>query len=230
MRTTSARFSPPDAAWFDRWMTTVGSKLLMGGTGSILVAFLILHLAGNLLVYRGQAALGAYSALLFREPLLLWMARGILLVSVGVHIVVAARLSWRAWAARPIQYHRRAPQTSTLASRTMRWTGLGISGFVVFHILHLTTGTIRPAPFRKEDVYRNVVGGLAVGWVSAVYLAAMALIGLHIWHGTWAAFRSLGFSPPSSRPTRRPLAWILALLIWAGFTSIPIAVLSGLVR
>ncbi|RKH71639.1 succinate dehydrogenase/fumarate reductase cytochrome b subunit [Corallococcus interemptor] len=212
------------------WGTTVGMKILMAATGVVLVVFLVFHLAGNLLVYQGAGALNAYSALLRREPLLLWLARAVLLFAVCVHIAAAARLGWRDFQARPVRYRQLVPQSATLASRTMRWSGLGIATFVVFHLLHLTTGTIRPAPFEEVDVYRNVVGGFRVGWVAIVYLVAMVLIGMHVWHGAWASLRSLGVSRPSLHPKRRPVAWVLALLLWAGFTSIPIAVLLGVVR
>jgi succinate dehydrogenase / fumarate reductase cytochrome b subunit len=229
----------PGTAWLDArgqrrsaqlWRTTVGMKVLMGTTGVVLVVFLVFHLAGNLLVYQGPAALNAYSALLRREPMVLWLARGVLLVSAAVHVAAAARLWWRDWRARPVRYRRVDPQSATLASRTMRWSGIGIAAFIVFHLLHLTTGTIRPAPFDEVNVYRNVVGGFRVGWVSAVYLVSMALIGVHVWHGAWSSFRSLGLSRPSSQPKRRPIAWILALLLWTGFTSIPVAILLGAVR
>jgi succinate dehydrogenase / fumarate reductase, cytochrome b subunit len=212
------------------WGTTVGMKLLMAATGIVLVVFLVFHLAGNLLVYQGAGALNAYSALLRREPLLLWLARAVLLFSVGVHIAAATGLWRRDVHARPIRYRRMVPQSATLASRTMRWSGLGIAAFVVFHLLHLTTGTIRPAPFEEGDVYRNVVGGFHVGWVAVVYLVSMTLIGMHVWHGAWASLRSLGVSRPSLHPKRRPVAWVLALLLWAGFTSIPISILLGAVR
>ena len=212
------------------WGTTVGMKVLMAATGIVLVVFLVFHLAGNMLVYQGPRALNAYSALLRREPLLLWVARAVLLVSVVVHIAAAARL-WRFDVhARPVRYRLVVPQSATLASRTMRWSGVGLAAFIVFHLLHLTAGTIQPVPFDEVEVYRNVVGGFRVGWVAAIYLFSMALIGMHVWHGAWASLRSLGLSRPSPHPKRRPVAWVLALLLWAGFTSIPIAVLLGAVR
>lgn len=213
-----------------RWDTTVGMKVVMAATGVILVVFLVLHVAGNLLVYEGQGALDAYSALLRREPLLLWLARAVLFVAAVVHIAAATRLWRRDVHARPVRYLRVVPQSATLASRTMRWSGIGIAIFIVFHLLHLTTGTIEPVAFHEGEVYRNVVGGFRVGWVAAVYLVSMALIGLHVWHGAWASLRSLGLSRASRRPKHRPIAWILAILLWAGFTSIPIAVLLGVVH
>lgn len=212
------------------WGTTVGMKVLMAATGIVLVVFLVFHLAGNLLVYQGPRSLNAYSALLRREPLLLWLARAILLVSTIVHVVAAVRLWHRDLDARPVGYRKAVPQSATLASRTMRWSGVGLAAFIVFHLLHLTTGTIRPAPFDEAEVYRNVVGGFRVGWVAAVYLVSMALLGAHVLHGAWASFRSLGLSQPSPDPKRRPIGTVLAVLLWAGFTSIPIAVLLGVVR
>lgn len=205
-------------------------KILMATTGIVLVVFLVFHLAGNLLVYQGSGALDAYSALLRREPLLLWLARAVLAFSVAVHIIVAARLWRRDVHARPAHYRRMVPQSATFASRTMRWSGIGLAAFIVFHLLHLTAGIIRPAPFNEIEVYRNVVGGFRVGWVVAVYLVFMVLVGLHVWHGAWASARSLGLSRPSPRPKHRPIAWILALVLWAGFTSIPIAVFLGVVQ
>lgn len=213
-----------------RFRTTVGLKIVMAATGVVLVAFLIFHLLGNVLVYRGPAALNSYSALLMREPALLWFARVVLFLSALVHIGAAARLWLTDRRARPLRYHRLVPRSATLASRSMRLTGVGLAAFIVFHLLHLTTGTIEPVPFARHDVYHNVVGGFGVGWVVAVYLAAMVLIGVHVWHGAWAAWRSLGASRPSPRPKRRPVAWLLAVLLWGGFTSIPLAVWLGWVR
>jgi succinate dehydrogenase / fumarate reductase, cytochrome b subunit len=224
-------FEQPRAPWPSGPLgTTVGVKVLMAATGIVLVVFLVFHLTGNLLVFRGPGPLNAYSALLLREPLLLWLARAVLLASAVVHIVAAAELSWCDWRARPVRYRRVVPQAATLASRTMRLSGVGLAAFIVFHILHLTTGTIQPVPFEKHDVYRNVVRGFRVGWVAAVYLASMILVGAHVWHGAWASLRSLGLSRPSPHPRRRPVAWVLALVLWAGFTSIPVAVLLGVLQ
>ncbi|NRD52249.1 succinate dehydrogenase cytochrome b subunit [Corallococcus exiguus] len=210
--------------------TTVGLKALMAVTGVVLVAFLVFHLLGNLLVYRGPTALNSYSAFLAREPLLLWGARAVLLLSAVIHVGAAALLWARDRRARPVRYRRVARRSATVASLSMRFTGLGLGGFIVFHLLHLTAGAIQPVPFSDHDVYRNVVGGFSVGWVAAAYLGAMVLVGLHVWHGAWASLRSLGMSRPSPQPKRRPVAWLLALLLWGGFTSIPLAIWLGWVR
>jgi succinate dehydrogenase / fumarate reductase cytochrome b subunit len=112
----------------------------------------------------------------------------------------------------------------------MRLGGLLIAGFIAFHLLHLTTGTLRPAPFEEGRVYDNVVGGFQVWWVALVYIVAMIAIGLHLFHGGWSFVRTLGLSRPSPSPLHRPVAAVLAVLVWAGFTSIPLAVFFGLVR
>ncbi len=212
------------------WRSTVGLKVLMAATGIVLVVFLVFHLLGNLLVYRGREALNEYSTFLVREPLLLWVARAVLLASAVIHIGAAVLLWNRDRSARPVAYSRLTPRSTTVPARTMRLTGVALAGFVVFHILHLTTGSIAPVVFEKHDVYHNVVEGFRVPWVVAVYLGALAIVGMHVWHGAWASLRSLGRSRPSPRPKRRPVAWILALLLWGGFSSIPLAIWLGGVR
>jgi succinate dehydrogenase / fumarate reductase cytochrome b subunit len=202
----------------------------MAATGIVLVAFLVFHLLGNLLVYRGREALNGYSAFLVREPALLWVTRGVLLASAIVHLGAAALLWNRDRSARPVAYRLLTPRSATVPSRTMRLTGVTLAAFIVFHILHLTTGTIAPVPFEKHEVYHNVVEGFGVPWVAAVYLCAMALVGMHVWHGAWASLRSLGMTRPSPRPKQRPVAWLVALALWGGFTSIPLAVWLGVLR
>lgn len=212
------------------WRSTVGKKIVMAITGVVMIAFLIGHVAGNLLVFRGAAALDGYSAFLKRESFALWSVRALLLVAVVLHVVAAAQLAILARTARPERYARAEPQAATIASRTMRIGGVFIAAFVVFHLLHLTSGTIRPAPFEETRVYDNVVGGFRIWWVSAMYVVAMIALGLHLFHGGWSFLRTLGLSRPSGAPLHRPLAAVLALGIWAGFTSIPLAIFFGLAR
>lgn len=211
------------------WRTTVGKKIVMAVTGVIMIAFLIGHLLGNLLVFQGAAALDAYAAFLKRELVPLWIVRSILLVAVVLHALAAAQLAILDRAARRKSYARVVPQAATFASRTMRWGGVLIAAFVVFHLLHLTSGTLRPAPFDETQVYANVVGGFRIWWVTAIYVAAMTAIGAHLFHGGWSWLRTLGLSRPSAHPLRRPIAAALAFLLWAGFISIPLAIFFGLV-
>ena len=212
------------------WRTTVGKKTVMAVTGVVMILFLVAHLAGNLLLFRGPVQLDAYSAFLKHEAIALWTVRLILLAAVVLHVIAAYQLAREDRAARLKSYVRLEPQAATLASRTMRVGGIVIAVFVIFHLLHLTTGTIRPAPFDAAHVYANVIGGFRIWWVSAIYLIALAAIGLHLYHGARSWARTLGLSRPSTAPLHRPVAIVIALLIWAGFTSIPLAILFGLVR
>ncbi|HET7785220.1 MAG TPA: succinate dehydrogenase cytochrome b subunit [Myxococcales bacterium] len=212
------------------WRAAVGKKIVMAITGVIMIAFLIGHVVGNLLVFRGAAGLNAYAAFLKHNLGVLWTVRVVLLVSVVLHVVAAAQLTAQSRRSRAHPYKRFEPQAATPASRTMRWGGVIIAAFIVFHLLHLTTGTIQPAPFEETEVFRNMVGGFQVWWIALLYVIAMIFIGLHLYHGGWSWLRSLGLVRPSAEPLHRPIAAVLAFLIWAGFTSIPLAIFFGLVR
>ena len=132
-------------------------------------------------------------------------------------------------AARPLQYAERRPQVSTLASRTMRWGGVVLVAFIVFHILHMTTGTVHPS-FAAGDVYHNLVTGLRVWPVAIFYLLAMAALGLHLYHGVWSSARTLGVARPTPHPFHRPVAVVVAVAVAVGFALIPVAVLAGWIR
>lgn len=210
--------------------TTVGKKVVMAVTGLVLVAFVVGHVAGNLLVFAGADELNAYARFLKSNLEVLWGVRLVLLSSVVLHVWSALGLTRASREARPVAYARKEPQASTFAAGTIRIGGVLLLCFVVFHLLHLTTGTIEPAPFSESDVYRNVVGSFAVPWVTGLYLVAMAALGLHLYHGAWAAFRTLGLRAPSETPMKRSVAAVVAIAVWLGFSSIPLAVLAGLVR
>jgi succinate dehydrogenase / fumarate reductase, cytochrome b subunit len=211
------------------WRTSVGKKAIMAATGVIMVAYLITHVLANLLVFQGPDQINAYSRFLHGTGGALWAARLVLLAAVGLHIVAAVQLTTRRRAARPVGYVERQPQVSTLASRTIRWGGGLILLFLVFHILHFTLGAVHPS-FVEGDPYHNVAAGFGNPLVVVFYEAAMAAVGLHLYHGIWSSGRSLGVSTASPHPLRRQLALALALLVWAGFTVIPIAVYVGAIR
>jgi succinate dehydrogenase / fumarate reductase cytochrome b subunit len=203
----------------------------MAVTGAVGIGYVIAHSAGNLLVFVGPAALNQYAATLKGNLALLWGVRAILIAAVVLHVIAAWQLTLQARAARPVGYAQRDPQTSTWGSRSMRWGGLLLLIFIVLHLLHLTTGTIDPADmFTKEDVYRNVVASFEIWWVAAFYIAIMVALGLHLFHGVWSSARSLGISRPSPMPLKRRVAWVIAFGVWAAFTAVPVAIVSGLVR
>jgi succinate dehydrogenase / fumarate reductase, cytochrome b subunit len=212
------------------WESSVGKKIVMAVTGLIWVAYLITHMLANLLVFQGPARINAYSAFLHGTGGALWGARLVLIAALVLHVIAAIQLADRRHEARPAGYAAGAePQVSTLASRTIRWGGALILLFLVYHILHFTIGTAHPA-FVEGDPYHNVAAGFQSLPVVVFYLIAMGAVGLHLYHGLWSSGRSLGMSPPSPRPLHRTVALGLALLIWLGFTVIPIAVYAGVVR
>src|ERR1700730_11500137 len=181
------------------YASMVGKKVVMGVTGLIGIGFVILHSLGNLLVFRGAAAINSYSHFLKSTGELLWTLRAVLLVAVILHVVAAIQLTRQSRAARPIGYTKRETQVATISSRTMRWGGALLLVFLVLHILQFTTGTIRPAGvFSPDDVYANVVTSFRVWWVALFYVIAMIALGLHLFHGAWSSARSIGVSPPSA--------------------------------
>ncbi|HEX6533795.1 MAG TPA: succinate dehydrogenase cytochrome b subunit [Gemmatimonadaceae bacterium] len=207
------------------WRSTIGKKIVMAATGLIMVAFVIVHMIGNLQVFVSPQKINGYSYFLHHIiGELLWVARVVLLVSVVLHIVAAYQLTRLDRAARPVGYARKTPQAATVASRTMRWGGVALALFIVFHILHLTTGTIQPVPYTEGDVYANLVGGFQVWWVTLIYVLAMIALGLHMFHGGWSSIRTLGMSQPQRQPLRRPVAFTLAVIVWIGFTCVPVAI------
>jgi succinate dehydrogenase / fumarate reductase, cytochrome b subunit len=212
------------------WDSSVGKKVVMAITGLIMVAYLITHVLANLLVFQGPINLNAYSAFLHGTGAALWAARLVLLAALILHVVAAVQLANRRFEARPIGYAGgREPQVSTWASRSIRWGGALILAFLVYHIFHFTIGTAHPN-FIDGNPYHNVATGFHSLPVVVLYLIAMVMVGLHLYHGVWSSGRSLGLSAPSPYPLRRTVALVLALLIWLGFTVIPLAVYSGLVR
>src|SRR5438045_1345713 len=213
------------------YASMVGKKVVMGVTGLIGIGFVVLHSLGNLLVFRGPEAINSYSHFLKSTGELLWALRVVLIVAVVLHVIAAVQLTRQSRAARPIAYTKRETQVATIASRTMRWGGALLLVFIVLHILHFTTGTIRPAgAFSQQDVYANVVTSFRVWWVALFYVVAMIALGLHLFHGAWSSLRSIGVSPPSPRPLERRVSLTIAVLVWAAFTAVPVAVIAGFVR
>jgi succinate dehydrogenase / fumarate reductase, cytochrome b subunit len=212
------------------WDSSVGKKVIMAVTGLIWVAYLMTHMLANLLVFQGPAKINAYSAFLHGTGGALWAARLVLIAALVLHVMAAAQLADRRHDARPVRYAAgRKPHTSTFAARTIRWGGAIILLFLVYHILHFTVGSAHPN-FADLNPYHNVATGFRDPLVVALYLVAMAIVGLHLYHGVWSSGRSLGTSPPSPRPLRRSVALVLALAIWLGFSVIPIAVYAGVIR
>ena len=221
------------------YRSTIGKKAIMAVTGLLLVGFVIAHMAGNLQVFIGPAKMNAYASFLKSLGEFLWLARIILLVALVLHVLMAWQLTQIKRKARPIDYTTREAQVSTVASRTMRWGGVLLLVFIVFHILHFTTGTVFPVASTPDamypawshtDVYGNIISAFRTPWVVAFYVVAMLFLMLHLFHGAWSSVRTLGLTKPSRHPLHRRVATLIALVVWLGFSVIPVAVLLGVIR
>ncbi len=211
--------------------SSIGKKVVMAVTGLILFGFVVGHMIGNLQVYLGPEALNAYGAFLRHmvHGVGIWVARGTLLACVGLHIWAATSLTLTSWKARPVGYRQVVPEASTYASRTMRWSGPLLALFIGYHLAHLTLGATGPA-FKEGDIYQNVIAGFSLWPISAFYIVAMLALGLHLFHGVWSLLQTLGLSHPRFDPLRKGLAALFTGLVVLGNISIPVSVLTGLVR
>lgn len=211
--------------------SSVGKKVVMALTGTILFGFVTVHMLGNLQVYLGRQVMNDYAASLagLAHGGGVWIVRSILLVAVGFHIWAALTLTLANQAARPVGYRTQAHRASTLASRTMRWTGVTLAVFIVYHLLHLTTGQAHP-DFIRGDVYHNFVTGFQVPAVAVFYVIAQLCLGFHLWHGVWSLTQTLGLSHPRFDRLRKGIAYGFAVVIAGANMFFPIAVLAGLIH
>lgn len=219
----------------DFYRSALGKKTVMAVTGLALFGFVLGHMLGNLKIFLGAEALNHYAEWL-REigaPLLphgglLWIARLGLLAAVGLHIVSAWQVTQINRKARPQDYANRATIQASYASRTMRWGGVLIALFVLYHLAHFTWGYAWAHPdFVAGDVYHNVVAGFQVWWISAFYVVAQLALALHLYHGLWSLFQSLGWNHPNLNAWRQTFAKAFAALVFVGNVSFPISVLAG---
>jgi len=206
--------------------STIGKKAVMAVSGLVLFAFVLGHLIGNLQIFEGPEKLNRYAVFLRSLPAALWSARLVLLVMVLLHIWSSLQLAARKWNARPIGYEKKKATESSYASRTMYWSGPIILAFVIYHLLDFTFGTLNPS-FQEGDVYHNVIASFSVPVVSAFYIIAMLLLCMHLYHGLWSMFQTLGFHHPRHTVMLKRAAKVVAILIAAGNISIPVAVMTG---
>ncbi|HNY39786.1 MAG TPA: succinate dehydrogenase cytochrome b subunit, partial [Bryobacteraceae bacterium] len=158
-----------------------------------------------------------------------WRHWGILLLCVGLHIAMAIQLTLLKWEARPNAYVKKAAIASSYAARTMIWSGPIVGCFLIFHLLHFTTGQAHPE-FVKGDVYRNVVIGFQNPAAALFYMVANILLAIHLYHGVWSMFQSLGVAHPRYTPILKTVAKTYGYIIGIGNVSMPLAVLAGLVK
>jgi succinate dehydrogenase / fumarate reductase cytochrome b subunit len=217
------------------YSTTVGKKIVMAVSGVVLAGFVVGHMLGNLHLFEGAAEINEYGAYL-REigaPLVphgaaLWASRAILLLALGAHVLSWISVARKSRDARRTGYQSYERKVFSKTSLTMGWAGVFIFLFVIFHLLHLTTGDAHP-DFVHGDVYHNLIVGLG-GWpVASVYLLAAASVALHLYHGVWSATQTLGLDYPRLDRYRRPLSIGIAVIVGLGFAAVPLAIATGVV-
>jgi succinate dehydrogenase / fumarate reductase, cytochrome b subunit len=216
------------------YRSTIGKKVVMALTGLILTAYVFVHMIGNLKVFAGAEKLDHYAEWLRLDmgyPLLasyqgLWFVRIILLAAVSLHVISALQLWAAANAGRSVGYRQKKKSYAVYLGQMMRLGGIAIGFFIVYHLLHLTTGTIHPE-FVYGAVYHNVISGFQNTLVSAFYIAALVALGVHILHGIWSMFQTLGLNNRLYDAAWRTVALLVTLAILVGDISIPVAVLAG---
>jgi succinate dehydrogenase / fumarate reductase cytochrome b subunit len=217
--------------------STIALKLLMASSGIVFILFVLVHMYGNLKAFAGHDAFNEYAEHIrtIGTPILprtgaLWVLRVVLIVSLVAHVASAAALWQRARKARPVSYQVKRNVASSLSSRTMRWGGLALLIFIVWHLLNFTIGKINVTGGANNDPYNLLVDSFSTWWLTVIYLVAMLALGLHLHHGTFSACQTLGLTNTvASRTRARILGWIVAIVIAGGFSLVPLFTLFGVI-
>jgi succinate dehydrogenase / fumarate reductase cytochrome b subunit len=228
------------------YRSSIGKKVIMAVSGLIGIGFLVLHMYGNLKIFEGPEYFNEYAAGLrevgspiFGHVHLLWIARLVLLGAVLLHVLMAYQLTRQDWSGRPRQmrYAVKKDVQATYASRTMRWGGVIVLFFIIYHLMNLTFGLVGYAPggFRHEDAegfhaYTNVINAFSNPLATIFYVIAMLALGLHLYHGFWSMFQTLGLNSFRTDRILRLLSAAVAVALTLGFIIVPLAVLFGYVQ
>ncbi|NRA02013.1 MAG: succinate dehydrogenase cytochrome b subunit [Myxococcales bacterium] len=224
------------------YRSVIGKKAIVAATGAILLAFLVFHLIGNLKAFLPDPAPGVYDIDLYSkflrtvgEPLfprttVLWTIRCVLLVALGLHIACVVQLAKQNRDARPVAYiHKPARREATPSARWMLYTGSFLILFIVLHLLQFTTGTLGSTGF-GESVYANLYLAFHKLYFVGFYAVAMLILALHLFHGAWSLFQSLGLDNPDRNLGLRRFAMAVSIGIFLAFASVPAAFYSGLMQ
>jgi len=212
--------------------TTIGKKIVMALSGLVWFGFALGHMAGNLQIFLGPEAFNGYSVGLHEMAGLLWTARTVMFVAFVLHVITALQLIARSAAARPVGYRKLDRRKSSFASLSMKFTGITLLFFVLYHLAHFTFPGVAMGAYEHQHysmVYSNFVNGFSIPWVVALYVAAMIALGLHLYHGSVSLFQSLGVNHPRRNAAIRQTAQFVALIITFGNIFLPLSVLLGLV-
>ena len=216
-------------------MSSITKKAIMAVTGFILFGWIVGHMTGNLKVFQGAEKFNAYAeflremgAPLFPESGVLWLVRAGLTLALVLHVWSATSLTIINRRARDKDYETRRGVQLDYAARTMRGSGYLIALYIVYHLMHLTWGNVHHN-FVLGNPYANLVSGFQVVPIALIYIAANLLLGMHLYHGLWSMFQSLGINHPNYNASRRYFAVTFAVIVSLGFISVPVAVLTGIV-
>ncbi len=217
--------------------TSIGKKAIMAVTGLIGIGYVTIHMYGNLKVFQGQEYFNHYAeslrdigAPIFSHLHLLTIARVVLLAAIVLHVWAAVTLYNQARKARPQSYAVKRTVQANYAAKTIRYGGIVLFLFILFHLAQLTWGVIDPNNFVRTDPYSNVIHSFQSIPVTIFYLIALAALGLHLYHGTWSMFQTLGILNRKYDPYVRGFALLLALVIPIGFAAVPLAIMFGFVQ
>lgn len=214
-------------------VASVGKKVLMAVTGLVAFAYVLGHMMGNLQIFAGQERLNNYAEFLHSLGWFLWVIRVCLFTFFAVHVWKGIQLKLENWSSRPTRYVRKNTVQASLSSRTMIWTGLAVLTFVVYHILHFTVRITNPQyknmvdNLGRPDVYSMVIAGFQNHLIAIVYIVAVGLVCYHLTHAIASMFQSVGLNNPRFQPFLDTIGWALAIIIFLGFISIPLAVTFG---
>ena len=223
------------------YQSNLGKKVIVAATGVVMIGFLLGHMSGNLKIFLpdvdGVPDIDIYGAFLrhIGEPMLpyagfLWASRIVLLFSLILHVVCVLQLAVDNQNARPVDYDRQVFARATPSARWMMYTGMYLLAFIVLHLLHLTVGVIDPGNFEHGMVYQNLQLAFdSIPWV-AFYVISMLVVALHLYHGVWSLFQTVGWDNPDRNKGLRQLAVAIAVVLLIGFVAIPLSFFFGLVK
>ena len=209
----------------------------MAASGIVFIGFVLVHMYGNLKAFGGHDAFNEYAEHLreLGEPMLphngaVWLIRAALIGSLVVHVYCAVALWSRSSKARSTQYVVKKNKSSTLSSRMMRWGGVTLLLFIVWHLLNFTVVKVNPQGGATDDPYNLLVDTFDVWWLTAIYLLAMVALAMHLHHGVWSSAQTLGLTgTEGARRKAKALGVVLAVVIAGGFSLVPIFVLAGVI-
>jgi succinate dehydrogenase / fumarate reductase cytochrome b subunit len=212
--------------------TTVGKKAALAVSGVVLFGFVIGHMAGNLQIFLGREVFNHYAATLKGNFALLWGTRAVVFVAMVVHVALVLELYRKTLAARPVAYRVKKNIATSYAASAMKYSGPAILLYLLFHLAHFTVPglSIGPYEFSHTDAYGNFVSGFSVPWLTAVYVTANLLLGLHLYHGAFSMLQSVGLEHPRYDRRLRAVSRTFAFLVTAGNVVMPLAVLFGVVK